>query len=110
MKYCAKCGNELLDEALVCPKCGCAVEGVKNPVTAGNPSGLKTVANVFMIIGCVVGAMMAFLIPLAWCLPMTISYNRKIKQGEPVSVGFKVCCLLFVNVIAGILMLCDNEN
>ena len=71
MKYCAKCGNELLDEAVVCPKCGCAVEGVKNPVTAGNPSGLKTVANVFMIIGCVVGAMMAFLIPLAWCLPMT---------------------------------------
>ena len=50
MKYCAKCGNELLDEAVVCPKCGCAVEEVKNSVTAGNPSGLKTVANVFMII------------------------------------------------------------
>ena len=110
MKYCAKCENELFDDAVVCPKCGCAVEGVKKPVTAGNPSGLKTVANVFMIIGCVVGAMMAFLIPLAWCLPMTISYNRKIKQGEPVSVGFKVCCLLFVKVIAGIVMLCDNEN
>lgn len=26
MKYCSKCGNELLDEAVICPKCGCATE------------------------------------------------------------------------------------
>ena len=26
MKYCSKCGNELLDEAVICPKCGCSVE------------------------------------------------------------------------------------
>ena len=24
MKYCSKCGNELFDEAVICPKCGCA--------------------------------------------------------------------------------------
>lgn len=24
MKYCSKCGNELMDEAVFCPKCGCA--------------------------------------------------------------------------------------
>lgn len=24
MKYCQKCGNQLLDEAVVCPTCGCA--------------------------------------------------------------------------------------
>lgn len=23
MKYCEKCGNQLLDEAVICPKCGC---------------------------------------------------------------------------------------
>ena len=23
MKYCTHCGNELLDEAVICPKCGC---------------------------------------------------------------------------------------
>ena len=23
MKYCEKCGNELFDEAVMCPKCGC---------------------------------------------------------------------------------------
>ena len=27
MKYCSKCGTELVDEAVICPNCGCAVEG-----------------------------------------------------------------------------------
>lgn len=27
MKYCSHCGAEILDEAVICPKCGCAVEG-----------------------------------------------------------------------------------
>lgn len=30
MKYCSKCGNELLDEAVICPKCGCPVESSTN--------------------------------------------------------------------------------
>ena len=25
MKYCSQCGAQLVDEAVVCPKCGCAV-------------------------------------------------------------------------------------
>lgn len=26
MKYCTKCGKELLDEAVICPGCGCSCE------------------------------------------------------------------------------------
>ena len=26
MKYCAHCGEELADEAVICPKCGCAAD------------------------------------------------------------------------------------
>lgn len=29
MKYCSKCGNELHDDAVICPKCGCPVNGGK---------------------------------------------------------------------------------
>ena len=32
MKYCSKCGREIMDEAVICPNCGCAVasnRGVK---------------------------------------------------------------------------------
>ena len=111
MKYCTKCGKELFDEAVVCTGCGCAV-GNKEYVDPFAPapkkeSTLKLVAKVFMILGTVC---MGFLIlPLAWCLPMTLSYCKKIKNNEPISIGFKVCALLFVNTIAGILMLVDQD-
>lgn len=126
MKFCSKCGNQLVDEAVVCPKCGCAVDGASIKVTSpqGQPatqgpsatqeqptpheSTMSTLAKVFMIIGTVVGGLSC--IPLAWCLPMTISYCNKLKRGEPVSTAFKVCSLLFVNLLAGIFMLCDNDN
>ena len=29
MKYCAQCGAQLVDEAVVCPHCGCAVAPTK---------------------------------------------------------------------------------
>lgn len=51
-----------------------------------------------------------FLIPLLWIVPMTKAYTRKVKNGERVSIGFKVCTLLFCGVLAGIFMLCDTEN
>ena len=28
MKYCSKCGNELMNEAVICTKCGCMVEKI----------------------------------------------------------------------------------
>lgn len=108
MKYCSKCGNELLDDAVICPKCGCAVEGMGNPEAVNNRSGLQIAAKIFMILGCIAYGWL--LIPLAWCIPMTVSYFGKAERGEPVSIGFKICTLLFVNMIAGILMLCDDAN
>ena len=26
MKFCQKCGKEIMDEAVICPGCGCSVE------------------------------------------------------------------------------------
>lgn len=109
MRYCTKCGNELMDEAVICTKCGCST-GHQYPMNNEKKqpqSGLKTAAKVFMIIGTVV--MGFWLIPLAWCLPMTISYCNKINRGETIDTGFKVCSLLFVSLVGGILMLCDND-
>lgn len=85
-------------------------------------SGLKTAAKVFMIISCAmcgvlflaniylgIVAALSCLVPLFWQLPMTIVYFEKLKNGERVGTGFKVCSLLFVSLVAGILMLCDND-
>ena len=138
MKFCKNCGTQLEDVAAFCTNCGTACEQpeaqqvnvaqqqyVQQPYAqqqyaqqayaqqvyyqpAPKASGLATAAKVLMIISTIV--MGLYIIPLAWCLPMTISYSKKIKNNIPVSTGFKVCTLLFVNTIAGILMLCDKDN
>lgn len=116
MKYCKNCGEKLDDDAKFCPKCGEKVGELKQTVqttqnTQNNSSSqdsLGTVAFVFMILSCVFLGL--YLIPLIWCIPMTVCLNRQLKSGEPISVGFKICILIFVSLIAGILLLCRNEN
>ena len=43
MKFCSKCGNELFDEAVVCPKCGCATGDVKQGKAKSNSQNQKQV-------------------------------------------------------------------
>ena len=128
MKYCSHCGKELMDEAIICPGCGCAVEGIRNKTyTRNNNDGLLTAAKVFMIISCVACVLYSFIfiaiyseygygasgiaywLPLVWAIPMTVSLSNAIAEKRPISVAFKVCTLLFVSLISGILLLCVND-
>ena len=108
MKFCTHCGAELVDDAVVCTSCGRLI--ASNPVAPKPESGLSTAAKVLMILGTVIMAFTTYGIGLAWCIPMTVSYFKKIKNGLPISTGFKVCSLLFVSMIGGILMLCDKDH
>lgn len=117
MKICSKCGAQNQDDAIVCSACNRVIysestisstQTFTQPAQSVSPSALSTVAMVFMIIGTVAMALCTCCVGLAWCLPMTISYNKCRKKGIPVSTGFKVCSLIFVNTVAGILMLCDK--
>ncbi len=38
MKYCTKCGHELVDEAIICTNCGCAVTPAKGADPADAPN------------------------------------------------------------------------
>ena len=109
MKFCQHCGKEVNEEAVVCVNCGCAIKP-HTELNAEKGSPLKTAIKVFLIISTVLGSIYFFCIPLAWCLPMTLNYFNKEKRGESVSIGFKICTLLFVSLIAGILMMCDNDK
>lgn len=110
MKFCTTCGAELVDEAVICPKCGVAVPNTQQPAAPAQTSGLTTAAKVFMIIGTIVMGLTGYLVPLAWCIPMTVVYFKKLKNNQPIGTGFKVCCLLFVSLLAGVFMLCDKEH
>lgn len=49
------------------------------------------------------------LLPLAWTIPMTVHLGKQMRNEGALGTAFKVCTLIFVNVIAGILLLCREE-
>lgn len=108
MKFCSKCGKEVHEDAVICPSCGCSLETEKKKITNGGNDGLAIASKIFLILGCIAQGWL--LLPLAWCLPITISICNKMKAGEPVGTGLKICSLLFVNLIGGILLLCRSDN
>ena len=101
-------GNELYDEAVVCVKCGRSVAPLPQQPAVSQDNSLGEVAKVFLILGCIVQGWL--LIPLAWCLPITISVFHCLRDNRPVGTGLKVCALLFVSLIGGICLLCMNDG
>lgn len=101
-KVCLNCGTQVDDNnTQFCPSCG------KKLGFKGYKSGLLTASKVFMIITCVCSGWL--LIPLIWLIPMTCKISNREKTDEKLGTGFKVCTLLFANIIAGILLFCDDE-
>ena len=118
MKFCRYCGAELNDDAYFCSQCGTAVEVSKSGIDEiekpaapkQNNESLRKVANVFIILGCILTGIGSYFIGFLWTIPLTIVYFNKRKKEMPVSVGLKVAILLLVSLIGGILLLVDKEE
>ena len=50
MKYCSKCGNELFDEAVICPKCGCPTESPKAQAKEKKQINANTLKGTLLIV------------------------------------------------------------
>lgn len=103
--YCKHCGNKVDDEAVICTKCGCLVnesDFYKNNKSY-NQKNMILAIKIFALIGCVVSSI--FIIPACWQIPMVVILLNKLNKKEPISITFKICYLLFCNLIAGILLL-----
>lgn len=77
------------------------------PVTQTDAT-LRLVNFILCVISTVIGAFA--LIPLAWCIPMTIHAWRIYKGERPNTIAFGVCTLIFVNLIGGILLLVSTKD
>ena len=66
MKYCTKCGKELLDEAVFCPYCGCQVGYVNNtpPVADGPDTAIAVLSFFFPLVGFILYVVMKDATPL----------------------------------------------
>ena len=136
MKVCKNCGAELPDEAMFCLYCHAEQSG--GPASASSATGtsstpkstyrpssqptsssssssssgyanstLKIIAFVLCVLSCI--AVASFVIPLIWCIPATIAVYKSYKYDNPISTLGKVLILIFVNLIAGILLLIDKD-
>ncbi len=56
--FCRKCGKELLDEAVVCPGCGCET-GISNTSKQDEATALGICAIIFSILGGWVGLVLS---------------------------------------------------
>lgn len=67
MKYCTKCGNELLDEAVVCPRCGCEVEKSSDPaekMMRSNKRSKLAAASALNVVAFALGMVFCVLVAL----------------------------------------------
>ncbi|MCH5152790.1 MAG: zinc ribbon domain-containing protein [Clostridiales bacterium] len=89
MKYCKSCGAELVDEAVVCPKCGVATGAVQ-----AEPKQ-NTVGIVGLVLCFFAGSLIAFIVSL-------VGYIQGKKKGEKVGcalAGIIVSVVEFVLII-----------
>ncbi len=53
MKYCSKCGKELMDEAVICPGCGCSTGGNTPAANDASSFGYAFLGFCFPIVGLI---------------------------------------------------------
>lgn len=92
MKFCQKCGKELVDEAVICTNCGCAVGGAPvQQYSADAPN-----------IGL---AILSFFIPLVGLILYLVNkdtYPLKAKSaGKGALIGF--CVNIVISILWGVI-------
>ncbi len=94
MKYCSQCGKELVDEAVVCPNCGCAVQAPVSQQEDKPSTGLNILAFLFPVIGLI----------LFLCFQKTTPVRAK-AIGKWALIGFVVGVALSIllGILGGIL-------
>ncbi len=104
MKFCQKCGKEIMDEAVICPGCGCAVEKeikkaevsyekcIEGAVTTNIISGFLIIVGIicFLFINTWIGAILSLVAEIVAFLPNSklrnafkqSGLNRKSKEDK----------------------------
>ncbi len=90
MKYCTKCGKELVDEAVVCVHCGCNVANGGKAVDANDAPSTG-----FAILG--------FLIPLVGLILYLVNKDTAPKKAKSAGKGaiIGVCVSVAISIIYG---------
>ena len=119
MKFCQKCGKELLDDAVICTGCGCAVHSSENRANAQTynkleQSGTNETLGIVSIIVGAIGIPFSLLLAITGYmfggagLAMAIIASKKNPFSGKAKIGLILSIITlscaFVNSLIGFLM------
>lgn len=94
MKFCSKCGKEIMDEAVICPECGCSQEAPKPVQSAADSSSFGWALLGFCI------PLVGLILYLVW-KDSTPLKAKSAGKGALVSVIVSVVIYIIYAVIIG---------
>ena len=68
---------------------------------------MKLVALILCVLSCI--GLGILIIPLFWCIPLTMKVYRAYKGTDFLETKDKVLILIFVNLLGGLLLLIDSD-
>ena len=108
--YCSKCGKELVDEAVICTNCGCAVQGAILSQNTKSSQNAEKKTSISMILG-IIGLVFAWLFALVGHITSIIGIVIGIKEyketdkmtGLTLSIIGEICSI-FSSIIGAVSM------
>lgn len=83
MKYCSHCGNELFDQAVVCPKCGNQVREFNYSTNSRQQTNTTTQPTVKKTnTMCLAGFILSFIIPIVGLILSCIGKSQVAQSPE----------------------------
>ena len=107
MKFCVKCGRELMDEAVICPGCGCAVDNApqvvgKDPIPEQNRSKASVVLGIIGIVAAWLFALAGHIISIIGIVLGIKEYKKTGKiTGLTLSIIGEICAI-FSSIIGAV--------
>ena len=110
MKYCIHCGKEVLDDAIICPGCGCSVQygntggNISMPNNNVQQNRVPPATDTYsgLSIG---GLILAFFEPLIGLILSIIAHSEAIKTGSDKSRSMSKAGIIISAVYLGIVAL-----
>ena len=103
MKFCSKCGKELMDEAVICINCGCSVSNENNASKKGN---FKNIDFGWALLGFFI-PLLGVILLLAWNEKDPLK-ARSLGKGALVSVVLSFILAFLFGVIVFLFMMLES--
>ena len=98
MKFCTKCGKEIMDDAIICMNCGCATE-LKSHVEDSPSMGFAVLGFFIPLVGLIL-----YLVNKDTAPKKAKSAGKGALVGVIVSVAFSIIYGVFVGSMLGSMM------